>query len=159
MSLSNSSDLILQVSPSPTSLFPQTAVLQLAACSGPPITRYLATNPDDPIDGELISPRRLTRTIQDYGHHELNPRLICVYAFLKGRLVGLAVWSPPKSFWHRETLADLIYRKGIEYSDVVEDWLFPQTWVIPNRKAQFAKARAECMETYLGTGKKYETWT
>ena len=58
----------------------------------------------------------------------MKPGTLVVCALIDDQVVGWASWGLPKRLWRSETLADVIYRKVIEYKDALEDWLFPSWW-------------------------------
>jgi ribosomal protein S18 acetylase RimI-like enzyme len=74
------------------------------------------------------------------------------------RVVGVAQWVLPANLSRSETLVQFLYRRGIEYKDHLEDWVFPATWAIPERSDEYRKARVKCAEKFLGLGNVDKMW-
>ena len=148
------SNVELHVSPSPLSYIHQIAVIRIIAFSNTPLTRFWSSTPADcDLHSEDQIPRfRLRRTIRDHIARELHPGNFIVSAIVDGVVAGFAVWGVPKKLWRSETLTELLYRKSVEYKNVVEDWLFPSPWMIQERYDQFHHMQEKCMERHLGPG-------
>jgi ribosomal protein S18 acetylase RimI-like enzyme len=154
------SEISLQRAPFPSSFFRQTAIIHCLAFSNSGITSFWSPTPalakTDTV--EEIPPLRLQKTIREHRHRELDPKSVVVCAIIDGEIAGVASWYVPAPLHRSESLAETIYRKGIEYKDALEDWMFPAYWVIPERRAAFGQAQQAAMDKYLGKGKIDETW-
>src|SRR5438477_1625131 len=154
------SEITLQRAPFPSSFFRQTAIVHCTAFSNSTITSWWSPTPElaksDTVDE--ILPLRLQKTTRDHCHRELDPRTLVVCAVIDGKVAGFATWEPPNCLRRSESLAEVIYRKGIEYKDALTDWMFPPYWNIPEKKAAFLKAEEECMDRLLGKGGINEIW-
>jgi GNAT superfamily N-acetyltransferase len=154
------SEITLQRAPFPSSFFRQTAIVHCTAFSNSLITSWWSTTPElaksDTVDE--IPPLRLQKTTREHRHRELDPKTLVVCAVIDGQVAGFATWETPNPLRRSESLAEVIYRKGIEYKDALADWMFPSYWIIPERKAAFGKAQEECMDRLLGKGKIHEMW-
>ena len=91
------------------------------------------------------------KTIRDHAHRELKPETFVVCALIDGQVVGVALWGLPKRLWRSETLAEVIYRKAIEYKDDLEDWLFPSWWHNSPKQEEFTRSQDESLKKYLGS--------
>ena len=153
------SAVTLHVAPSP-SFHRQGAIIHCLAFSNSPISRWFATTPADAITDreDQIAPFRLSRLTREYAHREFQPGVVQVFALIDGRVVGCAIWGLPKHLYRSETLVELIYRKGIECKNNIEDWMFPSNWYLPERVKKFRDTQEEVMERLLGPVKKDETW-
>ena len=107
---------------------------------------------------EEIPPLRLQKTIRDHRHRELDPKTVVVCAVIDGEVAGVASWHVPAPLRRSESLAEAIYRKGIEYKDALEDWMFPLYWMIPEKRAAFSQSLLDAMDKHLGKGKIDEMW-
>src|SRR5579862_1944952 len=154
------SDIELHVSPSPASYIRQTAIIQTIAFANSPLTRYWSPTPADHDIQSLdqISSGRLRRAIRDHAARELQPGNFIVCAIIDGVVAGFAVWGVPKPLWRSETLAEVLYRKSVEYKNALEDWLIPAWWMIPERYKRFKSIQEQCIESYLGPGNIDRTW-
>jgi ribosomal protein S18 acetylase RimI-like enzyme len=157
---STSSELTLHISPSPSAFFRQTAIIHCTAFANSPLSQWWATTPADAATdtADKIPPFRLYRTMREHAHRELKPGTMVVCALIDGQVVGYADWGLPRKLWRSETLAEFVYRKGMEYRDALEDWLVPPWWYSHKRRVEFEEARVECIEKYLGPGKIDEIW-
>ena len=154
------SQLTLQTPPFSSEIFPQTAAIHCIAFSGHGLMRWWATSPELAVTDtvEQIPPLRMSKMIRDHCHRELDPKGIVVCAVIDGKVAGSAAWTMPKRLWRSESLGEVIYRKGIQYKDALEDWMFPPFWHDRGRREQFHKAQEDCMEKILGPGAIDEMW-
>ena len=152
MSSSNRPEITLHVSPSPSAFFRETGILQCLAFSNSSITRCWSTTPNDAVLNSVddIPSLRLYKATRDHKHRELHPGVIVVCALIDNQVVGCAAWGPPKRLWRSESLMELLYRKGIESKDFLEDWLFPSWWYSHSKRIDFNNLQKECMEKFLG---------
>lgn len=79
-------------------------------------------------------------------------------AVIDNEIAGVAIWLVPTPLGRSESLAEVIYRKWIQYKDALEDWMWPPYWVIPEKRAMFTEAQKDAMDKYLGKGKIDEMW-
>jgi ribosomal protein S18 acetylase RimI-like enzyme len=107
---------------------------------------------------EQIPTLRLYKQIRDHQHRELDSKGIVVCAIIDGKVAGVGAWTMPRKLWRSESLGEAIYRKGVQYKDALEDWLFPSFWYDHGRREQFQKAQEDCMEKFLGAGAIDEMW-
>ena len=107
---------------------------------------------------EQIPPLRLYKQTRDHRHRELDPKGIVVCAIIDGKVAGVAAWKMPRKLWRSESLGEVVYRKGIQYKDALEDWLFPSFWYDHGRRNRFQKAQEDCMEKFLGSGALDDMW-
>jgi GNAT superfamily N-acetyltransferase len=154
------SEIKLERAPFPSSYFRETAIIQCLAFSNHGLTRWWAPTEADAITDtpEQIPPLRLHKSTREHIHRELDPSRVTVCAIIDGQVAGVATWKVPTPLRRSETLAELVYRKGIEYKDALEDWLFPSWWYIHSRRDLFSNAQDECMDKYLGKGNIDEMW-
>jgi len=154
-----SSKLTIHVSPSPSDNFRQYAIIDCLAFSDGNWIRWCAAAPSDIVTDTIdeIPALRLYKITQYYKHIELNPRTVVVCAILETQVVGFAEWIMPARFASRESLTNFVYRKGIEYKDVIEDWLFPSWWENPTRVEKATEAKKICVED-LGPDMIDESW-
>src|SRR5215471_14567806 len=151
MSSSGQSEVTLQVPPFPSSYFRQTGIVECLAFSNLPLSRWWSTTPQDAIINSVddIPSLRMYKTIRDHSHRQLKPGSFLVCALIDGQVIGFALWSLPKRLWRSETLAEVIYRKGIEYKNDLEDWLFPSWWCDFSKREEFNRLKKESVEKYL----------
>src|ERR1700730_4308022 len=113
------SEITLQRAPFPSSLFRQTAIIHCLAFSKGSISSLWSPTPElaktDTV--EEIPPLRLHKTIREHRHRELDPKVVVVCAVIDGEVVGRASWEVPAPLRRSESLAEVKYRKGIEYKD------------------------------------------
>jgi len=146
------SNIQLVISPSPTSYFRQTAIIQCLAFSHSSLSQWWSASEKDITMNtvEDIPPLRIHVTERDHRHRELDPTSVVVTCLIDGVVVGCAYWQCPKSLWRSETLMELLYRKAIKMKDKIEDWVYPAGWHRPGKREEFHHAQEEKMIEYLG---------
>src|SRR5271154_2590060 len=154
------SQLTLQTPPFPSDIFPQTAAIHCLAFSNHGLVRWWSMSPELAITDsvEQIPPLRLYKQTRDHQHRELDPKGIVVCAIIDGKVAGVAAWTMPRKLWRSESLGEVVYRKGVQYKDALEDWLFPSFWYDRARREGFQNAQKNCMEKFLGSGAIDEMW-
>lgn len=160
MSPSNPSEITLHVSPSPSAFFRHIAIIHCLAFSNSGLSRWWSSTQSDAIINSVdeIPSLRLYKTIREYVHKELHPGTIVVCAVIDNQVVGCATWGPPKRLWRSERLVEMLYRKGIEAKDAIEDWLFPLRWYNHSKREEFHRLQEECMEKFMGQNGIDEMW-
>lgn len=160
LSSSTVSKLTLDVSPTPTSYSRQCAIVDCLAFSNGNWLRWCASNPTDVITETIdqIPTLRFYKTTRHYKHIQMNPRTVVVCAVIESQTIGVATWTKPISLAAHETLAEFIYRKGIEYKDALEDWIYPSYWINDKRRNQVEKAERAYIDQFLGLEKNEEMW-
>jgi GNAT superfamily N-acetyltransferase len=158
------SAITLQIAPnagySSAELLREAAIIRILGFSDGVLNQWWAMSRADAVMNtpEDIPPLRLYKQIRTQARQELAPDIVVVTALVDGQPAGIALWSPPKRLWRSETLAELIYRKALERKDVIEDWLYPSTWIKGERYQRLKKEQADCADKYLGDGKIHEMW-
>jgi GNAT superfamily N-acetyltransferase len=154
------SKIQLETSPSPSSYFRQTAIMQCLAFSHSSLSQWWSISEKDMTmkTVEDIPPLRIYLTERDHRHRELNPTSIVVTALIDGVVVGSAYWQTPKSLWQSETLMELLYRKTIQTKDKLEDWLYPQVWYRQCKRDEFYHAQEAKMIEYVGENGIEDMW-
>jgi GNAT superfamily N-acetyltransferase len=135
-------NLRLAVSPTPVELLQEYAITILLAFSNGNWRRWCCTTPSGIVTNTAddIPARRLSRETREYGRLELDPRTVIVGAIHDRKVVGVAIWCMPKELARPESVAKVIYRKFLEYLDMVEDILFPSWWMNGDRYSQVERA-------------------
>lgn len=152
-------NLSLFVTPFEPFFYPQIAEIHCLACSVTRLTRWKSSTPANSATRvEQIPPPMLKKTLRDYLHQALDPRIILVAAVAAGQVVGIAKWSVPACLSRSETIFESTYRKAVEFKDYFEDWVSPPRWMSGNCVKQYSKAQKACAESFLGSGKLDKVW-
>lgn len=154
------SRITLQTPPFTSDIRRQTAVIHCLAFSDSGLRQWWSASPEFAVTDsvEQIPPLRMSKSIREQFHSELDPKGIVVCAIIDGKVAGCATWQMPRRLWRSESLGEVVYRKAIQYKDALEDWLFPQFWYDQPRRDQFHKAQRDCMEKVLGLRGIDEIW-